>query len=117
MRRGRRSASIAKADPINLDQPGEWWGLWWLPEDPDQQVPGILRYSPDGGPVFSLIGTFENRIMSSPSPGLTMIHEGTRTWDVIHGAAEQRKITLLGCVPNGGTRTSLVTHRAAGVNR
>ncbi|WP_328768923.1 hypothetical protein [Streptomyces sp. NBC_00286] len=36
---------------------------------------------------------------------MTAYHEGTRTWDVIHGAAEQREITLLGCVPTGGKRT------------
>lgn len=95
---------MAIGDPMNLDEPGEWSGLWWLPDDPDQQVPGILRYSPDDGPVLSLIGAFEDRIMSTPSPGLTVFHEGTRTWDVIHGAAEQREITLLGCVPNGSKR-------------
>jgi hypothetical protein len=96
---------MAKDDPMNLDEPGEWSGLWWLPDDPDHQVPGILRYSPDDGLVLSLIGAFEDRITSTPSPGLTLFHEGTRTWDVIHGAAEQREITLLGCVPNGGSRT------------
>jgi hypothetical protein len=95
---------MAIGEPLNLDEPGEWWGLWWLPEDPDRQVPGILRYSPDDGPVLSLIGAFEERIMSSPSPGLTMFHEGTWTWDVIHGAAEQGEITLLGCIPNGSKR-------------
>ena len=90
---------------LMLDEPGEWLGLWWLPDAPGERIPGILRYSPDDGPVLSLIGAFEDRIMSTPSPGLTPFHEGTRTWDVIHGAAEQREITLLGCVPNGGTRT------------
>lgn len=96
---------MAIDDPMNLDEPGEWSGLWWLPDHADQQVPGILRYSPDDGPVLSLIGAFEDRIMSTPSPGLTLFHEGTRTWDVIHGTAEQREITLLGCVPIGGSRT------------
>lgn len=95
---------MAIGDPLNLDAAGEWSGLWWLPDDPDQRVPGVLRYSPDDGPVLSLIGAFEDRITSTPSPGLTMFHEGTRTWDVIHGAAEQREITLLGCVPNCSKR-------------
>lgn len=54
---------MAIGDPLDLDEPGEWWGLWWLPEDPDQQVPGILRYSPDDGPLLSLIGAFEDRVM------------------------------------------------------
>lgn len=92
-------------DPLNLDASGEWSGLWWLPDDPDQQVPGILRYSPDDGLSLSLIGAFEDRIMSNPAPGMTAFHAGSRTWNVIHGAAERREITLLGCVPNSSKRT------------
>ena len=92
-------------DPLNLDESAEWSGLWWLPDAPDEKVPGVLRYEPGDGPVLSLIGAFEDRIMSSPSPGLTLIHEGSRTWDVIHGAAEQREVTLLGCFPSGWKRT------------
>lgn len=92
-------------DPLNLDEVGEWAGLWWLPDDSDERVPGVLRYDPEGGLSLSLIGAFEDRIMSHPIEGMTMYHEGTRTWDVIHGAAEQREISLLGCVPTGGKRT------------
>ncbi|MEW1615831.1 MULTISPECIES: HEPN domain-containing protein [unclassified Streptomyces] len=92
-------------DPLNLDEAGEWAGLWWLPDAPDEQVPGVLRYAPEGGLSLSLIGAFEDRITSHPAPGVTVYHEGARTWDVIHGAAEQREITLVGCVPKGGKRT------------
>lgn len=92
-------------DPLNLDEAGEWAGLWWLPEDPDEQVPGVLRYDPEDGLSLSLIGALENRVMSNPAPGVTAFHEGSRTWDVIHGAAERREITLLGCVPNSSKRT------------
>lgn len=92
-------------DPLNLDESGEWAGLWWLPDAPGEQVPGVLRYDPEGGLSLSLIGAFEDRITSNPAPGVTAYHEGTRTWDVIHGAAEQREITLTGCVPTSGKRT------------
>lgn len=92
-------------DPLNLDESGEWSGMWWLPGTPDEQVPGVLRYDVEGGLSLSLIGTFEDRIMSNPSPGVTAFHEGSRTWDVIHGAAEQREITLLGCYPTNSRRT------------
>lgn len=92
-------------DPLNLDEVGEWAGHWWLPDCPEEQVPGVLRYDPRGGLSLSLIGAFEDRIMSSPSPGMTVFHEGSRTWDVIHGAAEQREITLLHCVANSSRRT------------
>lgn len=92
-------------DPLSLDEAGEWAGLWWLPDDPDETVPGVLRYDADGGLSLSLIGAFEDRIMSTPRPGVTAYHEGTRTWDVIHGSAEQREITLLGAVPRSSKRT------------
>lgn len=92
-------------DPLNLDGTGEWAGLWWLPDNPDDQVPGVLRYDADGGLSLSLIGAFEDRIMSNPAPGVTAYHEGTRTWDVILGVAEQREITLLGSVPMSSKRT------------
>jgi hypothetical protein len=91
-------------DLLNLDEVGEWAGLWWLPDAPGDQIPGVLRYEPDNGLTLSLIGAFEDRIMSEVAPGVTALHEGSRTWDVIHGVAEQREITLLGCVPNGGNR-------------
>jgi len=92
-------------DPMNLDASADWAGLWWLPDDPDHQVPGVLRYEPGDGLVLSLIGTFEDRLMTTLAPGVVAVHEGQQTWEVIHGAAEQREITLLGCVPNGGKRT------------
>ncbi|MDJ0356044.1 HEPN domain-containing protein [Paenarthrobacter sp. PH39-S1] len=95
---------MAMGDPLNLDEVGEWAGLWWLPDAPGEQIPGVLRYEPDNGLTLSLIGAFEDRIMSAVAPGLVALHEGSRTWDVIHGVAEQREISLLGCVPNGGKR-------------
>ncbi|MEW6874445.1 HEPN domain-containing protein [Trueperella pyogenes] len=91
-------------DPLNLDEAIEWAGLWWLPDDPDKQVPGVLRYDGQGSPSLSLIGAFEERIFSNPAPGMTVYHEGTRTWDVIHGVAEQREVTLLGCIPTSTKR-------------
>ena len=93
-------------DPLNLDQSAEWAGLWWLPDDPDQQVPGVLRYEPEDGLVLSLIGAFEDGVMANPSPGIVAVLEGRRTWDVILGVAERREITLLACVPITSTRTS-----------
>ena len=92
-------------NPLNLDESPEWAGLWWLPEEPDKRVPSTLRYDGEGHVTLSIIGAFEDRIPSNPAPGLTLYHEGTRTWDVIHGVAEQREITLLGCVPTKGKRS------------
>lgn len=92
-------------DPLILDEVGEWAGLWWLPDNPDETVPGVLRYDADGGLSLALIGMFEDHIISNPKPGVTAYHGGTRTWDVIHGAADQREITLLGTVPKSSRRT------------
>lgn len=92
-------------DPLNLDEAVEWAGLWWLPDDPGKQIPGILRYDGEGRSSLSLIGAFEDRIFSTVASGVMDELEGTRTWDVIHGVAEQREVTLFGCVPTRSTRT------------
>lgn len=92
-------------DPLNLDEAVEWAGLWWLPDDPGKQIPGILRYDGEGRSSLSLIGAFEDRIFSTVASGVMDELEGTRTWDVIHGVAEQREVTLFGCVPTRSTWT------------
>lgn len=89
----------------SLNEPGEWAGLWWLPGEADNKVPGVLRYDPERGLELSLIGTFEDRIFSQPSPGLTVFHEGRQRWGVIHGAAESREVSLLDCIPINTGRT------------
>lgn len=93
------------SDPLNLDEAGEWAGVWWLPDVPSEKVPGVLRYDPEDGLSLSLIGTFEDRILTTGSSGWTAVHEGTRTWEVMHGVAEHREIALLGCVPKSTRRT------------
>ncbi|MYV47048.1 HEPN domain-containing protein [Streptomyces sp. SID2888] len=93
------------SDPLNLDASAEWAGLWWLPDDPGCRVPGVLRYEPECGLTLSLIGAFEDRITTTPTPGVLMVHEGRRTWAVIYGAADQREISLFGCFPNRSQRT------------
>lgn len=93
------------SEPLNLGGECEWAGLWWLPDEPDHQVPGTLRYTEDGGLRLALIGAFEDRIMSHPAEGVVAVHEGSRSWDVIWGAAEHKEITLLGCVPSASKRT------------
>lgn len=79
--------------------------MWWLPDDPDESIPGVLRYDAEGGLSLSLIGAFEDRITANPAPGVTTYHEGTKTWDVILGVADQREVTLLGCAPTSVKRT------------
>ena len=92
-------------DQLNLDEAVEWAGLWWLPDDPGKQIPGILRYDGEGKSSLSLIGAFEDRIFSTVAPGVMEELEGARTWDVIHGVAERCEVTLFGCVPTRSPRT------------
>ena len=37
----------------------EYEGIWWLPDKPEKRVSGTLRYSPTGGAVLDLIGSFK----------------------------------------------------------
>ena len=55
-------------NPHNLDQPAEWAGIWWLPESPDEKVPGVLHYDAKGGLILSLIGGFEERVITRSYP-------------------------------------------------
>ncbi|WP_185994240.1 ApeA N-terminal domain 1-containing protein [Nocardioides campestrisoli] len=91
-------------EPLSLSDESEWSGLWWLPDEPQQRVPGTLRYTPDDGLRVTLIGAFEDRIVVD-MPGGASIDQGARSWDRILGVANQREITLLGCVPTASRRT------------
>src|SRR3990170_3176955 len=37
-------------------------GLWWLPENPDKQLPGTLTFSQEEGAYLELVGVFEDRL-------------------------------------------------------
>lgn len=43
--------------------------------------------------------------MTTDVSGRSAVHEGNRTWDVLHGVAKLSEITLLGCVPKNTRRT------------
>lgn len=88
-------------DSHNLDQPADWAGIWWLSDNPDEKVPGVLHYDGKGALALSLIGNFENPVIKEePFLGGTkikLVDGETRTWNVVHGVAENQEITLLGC--------------------
>ncbi len=84
---------------IHLDEPAEWSGHWRLPDRPDDELPGILRYDGEGNLKLELIGAFEDRILFDPTPETTVVKEGLQSWGTIHGAAAQRNITLIDCEP------------------
>jgi len=86
------------ADVPRLDQPAEWTGHWWLPDDSERAIPGILRYDPDDGLKLSLIGGFEHRIFRPLEHGFAVM-EHSRSWPLIWGVADNKEVTLIGCLP------------------
>jgi hypothetical protein len=95
--RGMMSVS-AVTDPPRLDRAAEWTGHWWLPGKSDHVVPGVLRYSPQEGLRLSLIGGFEDRVIRQLGEGMAEVTEGTRSWPVLWGVAENKEITLFDCL-------------------
>lgn len=81
-----------------LDKPADWTGHWWLPEMPEAAVPGVLRYDPENGLRLDLIGGFEDRILRQVAPGV-FADQGSKTWPLILGVAENREVTLIDCWP------------------
>ena len=73
-----------------------WYGHWWLPEAPDQRLPGVLVVEPDGTTSLELIGGFDlnDRIPLPDGNGFTL--EG-RTVPILLGEAEGVAITLFDC--------------------
>lgn len=91
--------------PFHLAESFEWAGFWWLPEADTERVPGVLRYNQKDGLSLSLIGGFDERIMSITKDGTVAVHGDFRRWPVVHGMAERREFTLLDCFPRRTVRT------------
>lgn len=82
-----------------LDKSADWTGHWWLPENTENVVPGVLRYDPAGGLGLDLIGGFEDRILRPIKHGVAVM-QGSRSWPVIVGVADNKEITLIDCWPS-----------------
>ncbi|SEB52819.1 hypothetical protein SAMN04489806_0987 [Paramicrobacterium humi] len=74
----------------------EWHGYWWLPDAPDDRVPGRLSVEANGSTHLELIGGFDltNR---AARPGPVVASERHRDVPVLLGEAEGTPITLLEC--------------------
>ena len=46
---------------INLDEKLECKGYWWLPNNPNETVAGVVTYMPDEKILLELIGAFDLR--------------------------------------------------------
>jgi len=38
----------------------EYKGIWWLPDKPEKQISGTLRFTPNEGAILDLIGSFKD---------------------------------------------------------
>ena len=62
----------------------EYEGIWWLPDKPEKQVPGTLRFTPNEGAILKLIGSFKDT-------------KDTLKPEIILGISNGKKITLHKC--------------------
>ncbi|WP_353828212.1 HEPN domain-containing protein [Agromyces sp. SYSU T0242] len=82
------------AEPT-LNEPQSWKGHWWLPEEPDHRVAGILTYDPGQGLHLSLIGGWEYRVMTAIGTGGYSVSGGFQQWPMILGQVERQLVTVL----------------------
>ncbi len=72
----------------------EYRGRWWLPENPEELLPGVLKPTADGESVLELSGSFEVR---------SHIQSLSET-DLVLGMSDSgKKITLYKCLETGTT--------------
>ena len=78
-----------------LDEEYKWMGYWWLPENQDDKVPGILTYKPDEGIKLSLIGGFDIFENTEYENGGIAFSGKYKNPEVIYGICNGNKITIL----------------------
>ncbi len=77
---------------INLDEKLECKGYWWLPNNPDENVAGVLTYIPDEKILLELIGAFDSKKDFID----TLLNENSE--DIIHGlTSDSKELTLVNC--------------------
>ena len=77
---------------INLDEKLECKGYWWLPNNPNETVAGVLTYIPDEKILLELIGAFDSKKDFID----TLLNENSE--DIIHGlTSDSKELTLVNC--------------------
>lgn len=83
------------------------FGLWWLPDNREKQVPGILTYTPTEGARLELIGMLRGPfdLVFGPEPQQLTDQDLDRTGDYgrICGVAGGKAFTLEGCFRTGAS--------------
>jgi ApeA N-terminal domain 1 len=82
-----------------LSERAEWSGRWWLPDDPETVIAGVLRYEPGAGSTLSLVGGFSERNLVEIEGGWRDVETPSLRWPVLQGYASGKRVTLLDCAP------------------
>ena len=108
---------------MRLSEPIERPGFFWLPQDPEHQVPGILRVSKSGRVTLEISYFYNPSLTLLNNPPLGHSQSG-REWDRICGIAGDSRVTLDACsyvarnTKFGGISTATIKaeHAFLGVN-
>jgi hypothetical protein len=89
-----------------LSEPHEWTGKWWLPEQPDQKVAGVLTYDPDQGILLRLIGGWDYEVTLEMQNGSAVTMGQLKQWPLVLGTASNgQAVTLLDASATEAKRT------------
>lgn len=81
---------------INFNEKLECKGYWWLPNNPNETIAGVLTYIPNEKILLELIGTFDSK------KDFIDTFFSSKSEDIIHGlTSNSEEITLVNCHPSG----------------
>lgn len=79
-------------EPLLLSEEQEWFGEWWLPDNPEDKLAGTLKYDGGGNLVLELYYSFGS---TSAGPKETRIEFRPEHWPIIYGEVCNHEITLI----------------------
>ena len=91
---------------MRLVEPIVTTGFFWLPEDPDTRLPGVLRVSESSEITVELAGVFGNPLSILSNMGATVtpqVEEEPRTERIVGFVEKGGPVTLDGCLREGAS--------------
>lgn len=73
----------------------EYQGYWWLPEEPEERVPGTLKFSPDEEVTLNLVGSF--RGIKGSSGTMADLFPSSESGLILGFSVNGKAITLRNC--------------------
>ena len=80
----------------------EWRGHWWLPDKPDDVMPGVLTQGENGDVLLKLVGGFSNTVLIAVRETASAISyepEFADEFPIILGNSAGEPFALLQCNP------------------